>query len=96
MSTATRLSVPLEPTDSAFIDYLIENPQILNLTGPRQPSRGRIVREALRALQKQIERQEQDAINERLYAEMAEEYNAREQTLRPARRRRLGAIHAES
>lgn len=95
MSSVTHLLVPLEPADIAFIDYLIENPQILNLPDTRQLSRGRVVQEALRALQKQIERQEQDAINERLYAEMAEEYNAREQALRPARRRRMNPLHAE-
>lgn len=95
MSTATSLSVPLTETDNDFIDYLAQNPYLINITTPA-PSRGRIVQEALRALQKQIEREKQDVINEALYAEMAEEFNIEASRRRPFLRRRISALHAEA
>lgn len=96
MSTATRLSVTLEPTDDTFIDYLIDNPHILNLTGTKKPSRSQVVQEALRALQKQVERQAQEAIDEAIYEEMAEEFNTEAARRRPALRRRISPLHAEA
>ena len=95
MSTATRLSVPLTEADNDFIDHLAQNPHLINITTPA-PSRGRIVQEALRSLQKQIEREKQDAINEALYAEMAKEFNIEANRRRPALRRRISALHAEA